>query len=60
MSLAYLDSYYKAALGSPTKYSTASAYKGFNDTLAAWGTDRIIGQQCGQTWLKTLAEAGKY
>ena len=60
MSLGYLDGYYKAALGSPTKYSTASAYKGFNDTLAAWGSDRIIGQQCGQTWLKTLAEAGKY
>jgi PKD repeat protein len=60
MSLAYLDSYYKSALGSPTKYSTGSAYKGFNDTLAVWGTDRIIGQQCGQTWLATLAEAGKY
>jgi PKD repeat protein len=60
MSLAYLDSYYKSALGSPTKYSTGSAYKGFNDTLAAWGTDRIIGQQCGQTWLSTLTEAGKY
>lgn len=60
MSLAYLDGYYKSALGSSTKYSTGSAYKGFNDTLAAWGSDRIIGQQCGQTWLATLADAGKY
>jgi PKD repeat protein len=60
MALIYMDSYYKTALAFPTEYSTASAYKGFNDTLAAWGTDRIIGQQCGQTWMETMAEAGKY
>ena len=44
----------------PAEYSTGSGYKGFNDTLALWGTNRIIDQQCGQTWLKTVAEAGKY
>jgi PKD repeat protein len=60
MAISYLDGFYKTALGSPTKYATGSAYKGFNDTLAAWGTDRIVNQQCGQTWLKTVAEAGKY
>jgi PKD repeat protein len=56
----YLDNYYKTALGFPTEYSTGSAYKGFNDTLALWGSDRIIDQQCGQTWLQTIADAGKY
>jgi PKD repeat protein len=60
MAINYLDSYYKTALGFPTEYSTGSGYKGFNDTLALWGTNRIIDQQCGQTWLKTVAEAGKY
>lgn len=60
MAMNYLDGYYKTALGFPTKYSTGSGYKGFNDTLALWGTNRIIGQQCGQTWLATIAEAGKY
>jgi PKD repeat protein len=60
MAINYLDSYYTTALSHPSEYSTGSAYKGFNDTLAAWGTDRIIDQQCGQTWLKTIAEAGKY
>jgi PKD repeat protein len=60
MAINYLDSYYKTALGFPTEYSTGSAYKGFNDTLALWGTGRIIDQQCGQTWLKAVAEAGKY
>ena len=60
MAMNYLDNYYKTALGFPTEYSTGSGYKGFNDTLALWGTGRIIDQQCGQTWLKTVAEAGKY
>jgi PKD repeat protein len=60
MAMNYLDSYYNTALSFPSKYSTGSAYKGFNDTLALWGSNRIIGQQCGQTWLNTIAEAGRY
>jgi PKD repeat protein len=60
MAINYLDSYYKTALSLPTEYSSGSGYKGFNDTLASWGSNRIIDQQCGQTWLKTLAEAGKF
>lgn len=60
MALTYLDNYYKTALKFPAEYSSGSAYKGFNDALAAWGSGRIIGQQCGQTWLQSLADAGKY
>lgn len=60
MALTYLDNYYKTALSFPAEYSSGSGYKGFNDTLAAWGTGRIIGQQCGQTWLQSLADAGKH
>jgi len=60
MAINYLDNYYKTALSMPSAYSTGSGYKGFNDTLALWGTNRIIGQQCGQTWLNTMADAGKY
>jgi PKD repeat protein len=60
MALNYLDSYYKTALSFPSWYSTGSAYKGFNDTLALWGSNRIIDQQCGQTWLASIAETGKY
>ncbi|MGE5322119.1 MAG: PKD domain-containing protein, partial [Actinomycetota bacterium] len=59
-SLGYLDNYYSSALSHPTMYSTGSGYKGFNDSLAAWGSGRFIRQQCGQTWLESLAEAGKY
>jgi len=60
MAINYLDNYYKTALSMPSAYSTGSGYKGFNDTLAVWGTNRIIDQQCGQTWLKTMAETGKF
>jgi len=59
-ALAYLDTYYNAAIANPGKPSTASAYPGFDDSLAVWGTHRKIDQQCGQTWLQTLNQAGSY
>ncbi len=60
MSTAYLDDFYNVALGFPAENTFASAYKGFNDTLAAWTQNRIVNQHCGQTWLTTMAEIGKY
>jgi hypothetical protein len=60
MGLGYLDSFYQTAKTYPAEYTFGSGYKGFNDTLASWGSNRILDQQCGQTWLATLAEAGKY
>src|SRR5947209_9017555 len=61
MGLNYLNNYYKTAITSfPSAYSSGSGYKGFNDTLALWGTGRIIGQQCGQTWLTSVADANNY
>jgi hypothetical protein len=59
-ALAYLVSYYNAAVANPGQKSTASAYSGFDDSLAPWGTHRKINQQCGQTWLQTLDTAGDY
>jgi PKD repeat protein len=59
MMLSYLDGFYTAAQSS-SKYTLGSGYKGFNDTLAAWGSNRIVNQHCGLTWLATFAEAGKY
>jgi PKD domain len=60
MSTAYLDDFYSVALGFPADNTFASAYKGFNDSLAAWTQNRVLSQQCGQTWLTTMAEIGKY
>ncbi len=60
MAFLYLDYFYRTSLTYPGRFSMGSAYKGFNDSLAAWGTGRLINQQCGQTWLQSMAEAGKY
>lgn len=60
MALTYLDNFDQTSLSWPSDYALASGYKGFNDTLAAWGTGRIINQSCGQAWLKSIAQAAKY
>jgi hypothetical protein len=58
--LAAQDPFYQAAQQASGRLVFASAYKGFNDTLATWGTNRVIQQGCGQTWLQTFGEAGKF
>ncbi len=60
MALAYLANFDQTALSLLPAYSTESGYKGFNDSLASWGTGRLIQQQCGQTWLASTAESGKF
>jgi hypothetical protein len=54
------DSFYQAAQQAPQRIALGSAFKGFNDTLAAWGTDRVVDQNCGQTWMQTFSEVGKF
>jgi len=56
----YLDSFYAAGLEHGKEAVVGSSYKGFNDTLSAWGTHRVLNQNCGQTWLATLDEIDKY
>jgi hypothetical protein len=53
--MSYLSSFYVTGISSGGQV-VGAAYKGFNDSLAAWGLHRIMGQQCGQTWLKTFSE----
>jgi hypothetical protein len=52
----YLSSFYHQGISFPNEQTMGAVYKGFNDTKASWGSDRIMGQQCGQTWLQTFAE----
>jgi hypothetical protein len=54
------DSFYQDAQQTPVRLAVGTAYKGFNDTQAAWGTNRLINQQCGQAWQQTFSEAGKF
>jgi hypothetical protein len=53
---AYLSSFYNTGNALPGRQVVGATYKGFNDTLASWGSNRIMKQQCGQTWLQTFAE----
>jgi len=55
----YLERFYSKAQPFE-KIAVGSAYKGFNDSDASWGKGRRIDQQCGQTWLTTFAEAGRF
>src|SRR5579872_781621 len=54
--IGYLSSFYHAGMGFPSLQTIGATYKGFNDSKASWGSNRIMGQQCGQTWLQTFSE----
>src|SRR5215469_11449116 len=54
--IGYLRNFYNAGMGIQSEETVGATYKGFNDTLASWGSNRIMGQQCGQTWLQTFSE----
>ena len=54
--LPYLTSFYQAGMAHSTEQTIGATYKGFNDKYASWGSNRIMSQQCGQTWLQTFSE----
>lgn len=53
---AYLTSFYKTGKSYSNLETVGASYKGFNDKLALWGSNRIMDQQCGQTWLQTFSK----
>lgn len=54
--MSYLTGFYDAGMPLKNEETVGAAYKGFNDTLASWGSNRIMSQQCGQTWLQTFSK----
>ena len=56
----YLTNFYNAAMKAPQQMAWGAGYKGFNDTLASWSLNRVVGQQCGQTWLQTFNLLNSY
>ena len=56
----YLTNFYNAANKAPQTLAWAAGYKGFNDTLASWSLKRVVGQQCGKTWLETFDKLNSY
>lgn len=55
--ISYLSGFYDAGMKFGSLETVGAAYKGFNDSLASWGSGRVMNQQCGQTWLQTFSEA---
>ena len=53
---AYLTNFYKTGKSYANLQTVGASYKGFNDKLALWGSNRIMDQQCGQTWLETFSK----
>jgi len=62
IALSYLDTFYAAGQTYPAEATIGAGYKGFNDSLAPWAPvpPRVMNQNCGQTWMTSLAEAGKF
>ena len=60
MALSYMNDFYGTAQGHPSRLPVGAAYKGFNDSLASWGSNRLMQQQCGQTWLGTFNNANSW
>lgn len=54
--LGYLSSFYDTGMGYSGEQTVGATYKGFNDSLAGWGSNRVMDQQCGQTWLQTFQQ----
>ena len=54
--MSYLSNFYDTGISFPHLETVGATYKGFNDSLASWGSGRIMEQQCGQTWLQTFSE----
>jgi len=52
----YLTRFYKAGSAFSAEQTWGATYKGFNDTLARWGSNRVMEQRCGQTWLQTFSK----
>jgi len=60
IALNYLDDFYTNALSHSDHLVFATGYKGFDDTIADWTTNRHMDQRCGQTWIESMSAVGNY
>jgi hypothetical protein len=55
-----LDNFYLTAQAYSGEQAWGAAFKGFNDVTSAWGSNRVMDPQCGQTWITSLKESNVY
>ncbi len=54
------DYFYQTAQNYPNDMVWGAGFKGFNDVESQWGANRIMDQDCGQTWLNSLTASNSY
>lgn len=59
-ALRKLDSFYSEVAANRGRIYSGSFFKGFDDSLAPWGERRKIDQDCGLTFIRSLATATKH
>lgn len=52
----YLDGFYGNARAASGKHAFGSTSKGFDSRYATWEPNRLLAQNCGQTWLQLAAQ----
>jgi len=55
-----LDQFYEAARQHPGMQVWGAAFKGFNSSKSAWGTNRILDQACGRLWMASLVDSNRF
>lgn len=55
-----LQQFYADARKFPDKEAWGAAFKGFNSSRSAWGTNRIMDQACGQLWIASLSSSNVF
>ena len=54
-----IQTFNASATANPTKMAWFPAYAGFDDSIASWGSGRVMVRGCGKTLLDTLAQVPK-
>lgn len=55
-----LQRFYDTARKHRKKLTWGAAFKGFNSAQSAWGTNRVMDQACGQTWISSLTAGNMF
>jgi hypothetical protein len=55
-----LQQFYENGRKFPDRQTWGAAFKGFNSSRSAWGTNRILDQACGQLWVASLSSSNLF
>ena len=56
----YHEDLYSSCSSNTSSFCEGSGKKGFDDNIGNFGSNRVIAQECGQTWVQTLGKASHF